>query len=414
MKKLLSLTLSLALLALLLLPGSTALAAKEVTELSVAETEDGLHYAFRCPGTPYLLLWYKTADESGKLVLTGSDGLFEGDVRLAFRQKAGQVKLEIKRPSGQTLETVNQPLRLGQKPAERKAEKGAAGKISDLSLSAEGRKVIFRCAAPGHHQLLINVSSVLQKAEYLLDEATDGVFTDELMMTCANAKDLVTVTVKTPKGKQLAKEQIRLPFVAPEAGETAADGLLKGIKVCIDPGHQELGVPWGRVYQYPGSTKLVSGGDSTMAQGKVTLRKESVCVLEISYHLCRVLRELGAEVVMTRWVEETSVTNMERAEYANNEHADYCFRIHLNLEEKNLFDAIRQYSPYNIHVHLSDNNRRYPGQCGLDFEKIISLFKECGYDGFYTTEIFQLPSMEEAAKGAAEYLIPIMKKVYGE
>lgn len=87
--------------------------------------------------------------------------------------------------------------------------------------------------------------------------------------------------------------------------------------------------------------------------------------------------------------------------------------FHLNLEEKDLFDAIRQYSPLNIHVHLSDNNRRYPGQCGLDFEKIISLFKECGYDGCFTTEIFQLPSMEEAAKGAAQYLIPIMKKVYG-
>lgn len=87
--------------------------------------------------------------------------------------------------------------------------------------------------------------------------------------------------------------------------------------------------------------------------------------------------------------------------------------FHLNLEEKDLFEAIRQYSSYNIHVHLSDNNRRYPGQCGLDFEKIISLFKDCGYDGCYTTEIFQLPSMEEAAKGAAEYLIPIMKKVYG-
>lgn len=52
--------------------------------------------------------------------------------------------------------------------------------------------------------------------------------------------------------------------------------------------------------------------------------------------------------------------------------------FHLNLEEKNLFDAIRQYSPYNIHVHLADNNRRYPGHCGLDFEKIISTFKECG------------------------------------
>ena len=88
--------------------------------------------------------------------------------------------------------------------------------------------------------------------------------------------------------------------------------------------------------------------------------------------------------------------------------------FHLNLEEKDLFEAIRRYSSYNIHVHLADNNRRYPGQCGLDFEKIISTFRECGYDGAFTTEIFQLPSMEGAAKGAAEYLIPIMKKVYGQ
>ena len=87
--------------------------------------------------------------------------------------------------------------------------------------------------------------------------------------------------------------------------------------------------------------------------------------------------------------------------------------FHLNLEEKNLFDAIRQYSPYNIHVHLADNNRRYPGHCGLDFEKIISTFKECGYDGAYTTEIFQIPSQEGAAKGAIEHLQPIFDKVYG-
>lgn len=87
--------------------------------------------------------------------------------------------------------------------------------------------------------------------------------------------------------------------------------------------------------------------------------------------------------------------------------------FHLNIEEKNLFEAIRQYSPYNIHVHLADNNRRYPGHCGLDFEKIISTFKECGYDGAYTTEIFQIPSQEGAAKAAIEYLQPIFDKVYG-
>lgn len=88
--------------------------------------------------------------------------------------------------------------------------------------------------------------------------------------------------------------------------------------------------------------------------------------------------------------------------------------FHLNLEEKDLYEAIRTYSPYNIHVHLADNNRRYPGHCGLDFEKIFRTFKECGYDGNFCTEIFQIPSMEEAAKGAIEHLRPIAGRVYGE
>ncbi|KSV57594.1 sugar phosphate isomerase/epimerase family protein [Acetivibrio ethanolgignens] len=87
--------------------------------------------------------------------------------------------------------------------------------------------------------------------------------------------------------------------------------------------------------------------------------------------------------------------------------------FHLNLEEKDIYNAIREYSPYNIHVHLADNNRRYPGQCGLDFKKILSTFKECGYDGNFCTEIFQIPSMEEAAKGAIKHLRPILDEVYG-
>lgn len=87
--------------------------------------------------------------------------------------------------------------------------------------------------------------------------------------------------------------------------------------------------------------------------------------------------------------------------------------FHLNLEEKDIYKAIKEYSPYNIHVHLADNNRRYPGQCGLDFKKILSTFKECGYDGNFCTEIFQIPSMEEAAKGAIKHLRPILDEVYG-
>lgn len=87
--------------------------------------------------------------------------------------------------------------------------------------------------------------------------------------------------------------------------------------------------------------------------------------------------------------------------------------FHLNLEEKDICQAIRQYSKYNMHVHLADNNRRYPGHCGLDFERILSTFKECGYDKNFCTEIFQIPNQEEAAKGAITHLRPIFNKVYG-
>ncbi|MFV0364753.1 MAG: TIM barrel protein [Suipraeoptans sp.] len=87
--------------------------------------------------------------------------------------------------------------------------------------------------------------------------------------------------------------------------------------------------------------------------------------------------------------------------------------FHMNIEEKDLYNAIKEYQPLNIHVHLADNNRRYPGQCGLDFKKIIETFKNCGYSGNFCTEIFQLPSMETAASGAMKYLDPIKKVVYG-
>lgn len=88
--------------------------------------------------------------------------------------------------------------------------------------------------------------------------------------------------------------------------------------------------------------------------------------------------------------------------------------FHMNLEEKDICETIRKYSKdYNIHVHLADNNRRYPGNCGLDFPTIIKTFKECGYDGAFTTEIYQLPDQEGAAKGSIEYLKPIFEKIYG-
>lgn len=87
--------------------------------------------------------------------------------------------------------------------------------------------------------------------------------------------------------------------------------------------------------------------------------------------------------------------------------------FHMNLEEIDLYESIKKYSAYNVHVHLADNNRRYPGQCGLDFEKIIRTFKDSGYEGDFSTEIYQFPDMKTSAEESARYLLPIIRKVYG-
>ena len=86
--------------------------------------------------------------------------------------------------------------------------------------------------------------------------------------------------------------------------------------------------------------------------------------------------------------------------------------FHLNIEEKDMFEVIEKYAAYNMHVHLADNNRRYPGHCGLDFEKIITAFKNTGYDGAFCTEIYQLPDQDAAAIGSIKHLRPIFDRVY--
>ncbi|MGI6031627.1 MAG: TIM barrel protein [Eubacteriales bacterium] len=87
--------------------------------------------------------------------------------------------------------------------------------------------------------------------------------------------------------------------------------------------------------------------------------------------------------------------------------------FHMHIEEKDYFETIRTYQPYNVHVHLADNNRRYPGHCGLDFTKILTAFRDAGYDGPFCTEIYQIPNQEEAALGAIRHLAPIAQAVYG-
>ena len=101
--------------------------------------------------------------------------------------------------------------------------------------------------------------------------------------------------------------------------------------ICIDPGHQIKGdmsqEPVG-----PGSSETkfkVSWG----TQGVLTNTPEYELNLQASKKLKSKLEELGFTVIMTRQTNDVSISNSERAIFANENNADLVIRIHADGSE---------------------------------------------------------------------------------
>ena len=60
--------------------------------------------------------------------------------------------------------------------------------------------------------------------------------------------------------------------------------------------------------------------------------------------------------------------------------------FHMNLEEDNLFEAIKRAKNRLVGFHVADNNRMAPGMGTLDWDKIISTLKEINYNQVLSVE----------------------------
>jgi len=60
--------------------------------------------------------------------------------------------------------------------------------------------------------------------------------------------------------------------------------------------------------------------------------------------------------------------------------------FHLNIEEDNIYDAIRLAGDRLFDFHVADNNRFAAGLGHMDWAKIVKTLKEIGYDGALTNE----------------------------
>jgi D-psicose/D-tagatose/L-ribulose 3-epimerase len=60
--------------------------------------------------------------------------------------------------------------------------------------------------------------------------------------------------------------------------------------------------------------------------------------------------------------------------------------FHMNIEEADWAQAIRDTGDYLADFHVADNNRMPPGQGALDWEAIVAELTGIGYDGYLTVE----------------------------
>jgi len=78
--------------------------------------------------------------------------------------------------------------------------------------------------------------------------------------------------------------------------------------------------------------------------------------------------------------------------------------FHMNIEDTNIYASIRETQPWCWAVHLSDNNRKWPGNAHLDLPGILKTLDDIGYDGYASLEILPWPDPDSAARLSIEFL----------
>jgi sugar phosphate isomerase/epimerase len=66
--------------------------------------------------------------------------------------------------------------------------------------------------------------------------------------------------------------------------------------------------------------------------------------------------------------------------------------FHMNIDDSNIADAIREAGPALIHIHFADSNRAAPGQGHTDFVPIMQALKDINYQGYITFELLPASS----------------------
>lgn len=65
--------------------------------------------------------------------------------------------------------------------------------------------------------------------------------------------------------------------------------------------------------------------------------------------------------------------------------------FHSNIEDPDMFEAIRTYGAHISHVHFADSNRQIPGDGHIDFRRVCKTLESVGYGGYVSLEVLNKP-----------------------
>lgn len=83
--------------------------------------------------------------------------------------------------------------------------------------------------------------------------------------------------------------------------------------------------------------------------------------------------------------------------------------FHMNIEDADMAQSIRNCKEKLGYVHFADSNRRYPGAGHIEFEKILTALKDVGYEGYVSMECLPYPDPDKAAEMSLKHIKSISK-----
>ncbi len=292
-----------------------------------------LRFTYTNPAQQFVLVEYRTTNDSGKLVVYSDEGVFSGEFNLpaAFEREA--LYVTVSTLSGTVLgryETATYPTSYPPAAENLPQAESRASRLSAYYFSYDEEGLHYSFYAPGHTQLWLRCRSGQEMHEVPIFPDESWHFDGTLPMNCTYNDAYMFVRVSAANKNTVLYESAEIDTYIdmPAAAEQAAEGRLKGVTVCIDPGHQRK-TQVETVRRAPNIAESVTTRIGS-ASGTATGRKESIVTLEISVLLRDMLLAEGATVVMTRDTQKTFVGMLERAYIPNEANADFVLRLHCN------------------------------------------------------------------------------------